>query len=94
MSDVDYYEKVRQKMSKGIIKTPKHKKVLEFLKIIWTEEEAKLLSNFENNLKKGCYIVLDDIRVWTMIKTWREITLPKLDITSFGHWSGTGIVEC
>jgi predicted O-methyltransferase YrrM len=38
-------------------------------------------------------IVLDDIRLAGMIPTWREITHPKLDITSFGNWSGTGIVE-
>lgn len=39
------------------------------------------------------YLIFDDIRVWTMLSFWREITLPKLDITSFGHWSGTGVVE-
>ncbi len=37
-------------------------------------------------------IVLDDIRVLTMVKLWNEITLPKFDLTSFGHWSGTGII--
>ena len=37
-------------------------------------------------------IVLDDIRVLTMVRLWQEITLDKLDLTSFGHWSGTGIV--
>jgi predicted O-methyltransferase YrrM len=37
-------------------------------------------------------ILFDDIRVWTMLKMWREITFPKMDLTSFGHWSGTGIV--
>jgi predicted O-methyltransferase YrrM len=37
-------------------------------------------------------IVLDDIRVLTMVKLWSEITLDKFDLTSFGHWSGTGIV--
>ena len=37
-------------------------------------------------------IVLDDIRVLTMVRLWRGITLDKLDLTSFGHWSGTGIV--
>lgn len=36
--------------------------------------------------------LFDDIRVWTMLKMWREIPFPKLDLTSFGHWSGTGIV--
>jgi predicted O-methyltransferase YrrM len=37
-------------------------------------------------------IVLDDIRVITMIRVWREVSLDKLDLTSFGHWSGTGII--
>lgn len=37
--------------------------------------------------------VFDDIRLWNMLRIWREITLPKLDLTSFGHWSGTGLVE-
>lgn len=38
-------------------------------------------------------IVLDDIRFWTMLKMWRSIQMPKLDLTSFGHWSGTGLIE-
>ena len=38
-------------------------------------------------------IVFDDIRVWNMLSIWRGIKRPKLDLTSFGHWSGTGIVE-
>jgi predicted O-methyltransferase YrrM len=43
--------------------------------------------------KTAPLILFDDIRVWTMLKMWREVTFPKLDLTSFGHWSGTGIVE-
>lgn len=38
-------------------------------------------------------LVFDDIRVWNMLRTWREIRKPKIDLTSFGHWSGTGLVE-
>jgi predicted O-methyltransferase YrrM len=34
-------------------------------------------------------LVLDDIRVWTMLKVWRDLPHPKLDVTSFGHWTGT-----
>jgi predicted O-methyltransferase YrrM len=37
-------------------------------------------------------VVLDDIRVLTMIRLWHSITFDKLDLTSFGHWSGTGII--
>mgnify|MGYP006274827617 CR=1 FL=1 len=38
-------------------------------------------------------VIFDDIRLWNMLKIWRDISLPKLDLTSFGHWSGTGIVD-
>jgi len=36
-------------------------------------------------------LVFDDIHVWNMLAFWRSLHLPKLDLTSFGHWSGTGI---
>ena len=39
------------------------------------------------------YLVFDDIRVQNMLSIWREINRPKLDLTSFGHWSGTGLVR-
>jgi predicted O-methyltransferase YrrM len=38
-------------------------------------------------------IVFDDIKFMSMLEVWRKIKHPKLDITSFGHWSGTGMVE-
>ncbi len=37
--------------------------------------------------------MFDDIRVWNMLEIWRGIRRPKLDLTSFGHWSGTGLVD-
>ncbi|MEI6536243.1 MAG: hypothetical protein WCN98_12930 [Verrucomicrobiaceae bacterium] len=37
-------------------------------------------------------LVFDDIRLWKMLDIWRDINHPKLDITSFGHWTGTGLV--
>ncbi len=56
--------------------------------------EKTLFSLFETlSFKKAPLILLDDIRVWSMLKMWREIKKPKLDITSLGHWSGTGIVQ-
>lgn len=39
----------------------------------------------------GAVLMLDDIRLMNMVQLWRELPLPKLDITSFGHWSGTGL---
>ena len=35
-------------------------------------------------------LVFDDIRLWNMLGPWADLALPKLDMTSFGHWSGTG----
>jgi predicted O-methyltransferase YrrM len=39
-------------------------------------------------------LVLDDIRFPNMVALWERIAAPKLDLTSFGHWSGTGVVRC
>ena len=56
--------------------------------------ERKLLTNFAAiGLKPGALIIFDDIRVWRMLDIWREIAHPKLDATSFGAWSGTGLVD-
>ena len=55
--------------------------------------EAKLLDHFrEFGLPAGTIIVFDDIRLWKMLSIWNGITDPKLDVTSFGHYTGTGIV--
>ncbi len=56
--------------------------------------ESKFLANLQHvPFVKPPLLVLDDIRVWTMLKVWREIPYPKLDVTSFGHWTGTGLVD-
>jgi len=47
----------------------------------------------ELHLSRNPLVVLDDIRLWNMLAIWREIRLPKLDMTSFGHWSGTGFID-
>lgn len=43
--------------------------------------------------RTGALLVVDDIRVMPMVRLWRDLDLPKLDVTSFGHWSGTGIAS-
>jgi predicted O-methyltransferase YrrM len=55
--------------------------------------EATLLE-FLNSIKlpEHCVVVLDDIRQWNMLEIWRNIAKPKLDLTSFGHWTGTGVI--
>ena len=53
--------------------------------------EPALFDNFATiGLKEGAVLVLDDIRMLVMLPLWRRIALPKIDLTSFGHWSGTG----
>lgn len=39
------------------------------------------------------YLIFDDIKDWNMLAFWRKISKPKLDLTSFGHWTGTGLVH-
>jgi predicted O-methyltransferase YrrM len=57
---------------------------------------------FENNLLQrlpkiklptNALVVFDDIRLWNMLKIWHEIPRPKLDLTSFGHYTGTGMID-
>lgn len=78
----------------------KHKDVLESADLIFIDAthdgilEEKIMGHFKKlTFHNPLILVFDDIRVWTMLKMWREILHPKLDLTSFGHWSGTGIVQ-
>ncbi|HYM53726.1 MAG TPA: class I SAM-dependent methyltransferase [Solirubrobacteraceae bacterium] len=57
-------------------------------------QERNFLRGFDEvGLDAGPIVMFDDIRLWTMLSFWREIARPKLDLTSFGHWSGTGLVD-
>jgi len=38
-------------------------------------------------------VIFDDIKLLCMLDIWNSIKHPKWDISSFGHWSGTGIVH-
>ena len=57
--------------------------------------EEKFLTNLSHASfsSKPRYLMLDDIRFLNMASLWRSIASPKFDLTSFGHWSGTGIVD-
>lgn len=46
--------------------------------------------NFKNEFR---ILFIDDIRYFTMYEIWKNIKSPKLDLTSFGHWSGSGLVD-
>lgn len=57
-------------------------------------QEERFVSGFEEvGLAAGPVVVFDDIRLWRMLSFWARLRRPKLDITSLGHWSGTGLVD-
>lgn len=54
--------------------------------------EPRFLSLLDSiSFEKAPVVLFDDIRDMHMLGLWREITKPKLDLSSFGHWTGTGI---
>ena len=56
--------------------------------------EYKMAEKFSMLRKKTFkLLIVDDIQFVNMIDFWRSISSPKLDVSSFGHWSGTGIVD-
>jgi predicted O-methyltransferase YrrM len=56
--------------------------------------ERVFLRNFTKcKYEKPPLLIIDDIRLWNMQDIWQEISQPKLDISCFGHYTGTGIVE-
>ncbi len=78
----------------------KHRQLLEKADLIFIDAakdgvmEEKFLANFKAvAFRSNPLFVFDDIKLWNMLKIWRNIALPKLDLTSLGHWSGTGLVE-
>jgi len=58
-----------------------------------TQERAFLRAFEEIGFARDPVVAFDDIRLWKLLAVWRDITRPKLDLTSFGHWSGTGLVD-
>ena len=56
--------------------------------------EYKMMANLQSiSFTNNPLFVFDDIRMYELLKFWRDLALPKMDITSFGHWSGTGLAE-
>ena len=43
--------------------------------------------------QKPPIVMFNDTRKWEMLRFCREISYPKLDMTSFGRWTGTMLVE-
>lgn len=78
----------------------KHRQLLESADFIFIDaaKDGVMEQRFIDNLKPLRYqrapiVMFDDIRVWNMLAIWRQLDRPKLDLTSFGHWSGTGLVD-
>jgi len=46
-----------------------------------------------NFSEKSRWLFLDDIRFMSEIGNWRSVESPKIDLTSFGHFSGSGLVD-
>ena len=42
-------------------------------------------------MKRGAVMIIDDIRLPAMLEFWRDLPLPKLDLISFGHFTGSGV---
>ena len=56
--------------------------------------EYKMIKKFSKlEPKIGKLLIMDDIKFINMIDLWRSIKSPKIDVSSFGHWSGTGVVD-
>lgn len=59
--------------------------------IVFEQTLLRLMENIRVHPK--LLLVFDDIRLWNMLSIWREIKRPKFYLTSFGHWSGTGVID-
>lgn len=57
-----------------------------------TFEQALFQNILQLENKKNILLILDDIHVSSMLDFWHSIALPKLDATSIGHQSGTGLI--
>jgi predicted O-methyltransferase YrrM len=78
----------------------KHISLMEQADIIFVDakKDGKMEKDFIDHFKATNFrnkplIIFDDIKNWMMLGIWRSIEQPKLDITSFGHFTGTGIVD-
>ena len=56
--------------------------------------ESRILANLATlTLRRDPIVFFDDIRVMNMVGVWRRVSRPKFDITSMGHWSGSGLID-
>ena len=86
---------------KNVSEFEKHRDLLESADFIMLDgpkddEFEQIFLNLCCRLKpfnRPRWLLIDDIRFENMVHLWRSIKSPKLDISSFGHFSGTGLVN-
>ena len=78
----------------------RHKELFKSADMIFVDgpKDGRFEQDFLERLKElrltqTPLLIFDDIRLWNMLAIWRAVAMPKLDVTSFGHWSGTGFVD-
>jgi len=88
---LDLTKPVNQKTQKKLFK----KANIIFIDAAKDFKTEEVLSNFLDSIKFDIppLVIFDDIRLLPMLEFWRNIKHPKMDITSLGHWAGTGIVH-
>lgn len=77
-----------------------HAELIRFadLIVIDSRKDGVTERNLLENLMKvkfefPCVVLLDGIHFTKVGEVWNEISKPKLDVTSFGHWIGTGLID-
>ena len=78
----------------------KHRRLLESTDFLFIDgpkdgtTEPRLIKNLDKiKFENPPIVVFDDIHNYKMLQLWDELPYPKFDMTSFGHWNGTGIVQ-
>jgi len=54
--------------------------------------EYQVVPRLVQDMKQGSILILDDIRFANMVKLWKSLDKPRLDVGCFAHSSGTGVV--
>jgi predicted O-methyltransferase YrrM len=102
LTEEDFREKIIQHIADvsepAVMNTHRH--IFEDADLIFVDGpkdgifEPRFLSALDNlQTKKELLVMFDDTRLPNFIPAWRHIARPKIDLTSFGHWSGTGLVD-
>lgn len=78
----------------------KHKTTLEAADLIFIDgpkdgitEPAIITALSALKASRRPLVILDDVRFLNMIELWQQLKKPRIDLTTFGHWTGTGVVQ-